>query len=140
MVMRGDAPAGYFKVSLHGFNEGLNLSEASCMDFEGSMAVLGFLKALAVERGKPFIKLSLPEFHDLVRIALALGGFRHWGYEWQVKMNLKRFLETIAPVLERRLEQSMLKAFLWISTSTSTARASLWSSRRAGLRGWRRGF
>ncbi len=109
MVMRGDAPAGYFKVSLHGFTEGLNLSEASSMDFEGSMAVLGFLKALAVERGKPFIKLSLPEFHDLVRIALALGGYRHWGYEWQVKMNLKRFLETIAPVLERRLEQSMFK-------------------------------
>lgn len=109
MVKFWGKPAGYFKISLHGFTEGLILSEASSMDYEGYLAVLGFLKALAIERGKPFIKLSLPEFHDLIRIALALGGYKHWGYEWQVRMNLKRFLETIAPVLERRLEQSMLK-------------------------------
>lgn len=109
LVNRGGTPAGYFKIALHGFTEGLMLGEASDMDFEGYAAVLGFLKALAIERGKPFIKLCLPEFHDLVRIALALGGYRHWGYEWQVRMNLKRFLETIAPILEKRLEQSMFR-------------------------------
>ncbi len=109
LVNRGGKPAGYFKIALHGFTEGLMLGEASSMDFEGYLAVLSFLKALAIERGKPFVKLSLPEFHDLVRIALALGGYKHWSYEWQVKMNLKRFLETIAPVLEKRLEQSMFR-------------------------------
>lgn len=109
LVNRGGKPAGYFKIALHGFTEGLMLGEASSMDFEGYLAVLGFLKALAIERGKPFIKLCLPEFHDLIKIACALGGYKHWSYEWQVRMNLKRFLETVAPVLERRLEQSMLR-------------------------------
>ncbi len=109
VVCEEGAPAGYFKVALHGFTDGLMLSEVSDMRYEHYSAVLGYLKALALDRGKPFIKCVLPGFHEFTRVACAMGGYHRWSYQWQLKLNLKRFFASIRPLLERRVGSSMFK-------------------------------
>lgn len=99
--------AGYVRVPAQGFGEGVICNEASSLDASAALAVLRLLKKLALERGKPFIRLNLPLDHTLTRLAQALGGHDGGRYAWQIHLvDVARLLRHIGPVLERRLAAS----------------------------------
>ncbi len=111
MVDEGSKPAGYAKITHEGFTDGLFISEVSDMSYDGYLFLLASLKSLAVELEKPYLKISLPVSHPMARVAFSLGGYLHWHYEWQVRLNLLRFLTTAAPVLEERIARSMFRNY-----------------------------
>lgn len=103
----GGAPAGYFRTFFQGFGEGLICGECSELGADEALAALRWLKALAVERGKPYIRLNLPARSALARLGLALGGHDGGAYAWQFRIpDPAAFLRAIAPALERRLAAS----------------------------------
>lgn len=108
LVMDGEGEtAGYVGVQRFGFGEGLNVAEISRLSGEAAGAVLGLLKQMAVERGKPFIRLIPPEQTSLQRVAAAWGAHSAGRYAWQIHIpNPARLLRKIRPVLERRLAGS----------------------------------
>lgn len=103
------APAGYLRVAEHGFGTGLIASETSRLDVETGEAVLRFLKALAVERRKPYIRLNLPSNSLLVELARWRGNTTGNAYAWQLRVpDPARLFRILTPVLERRLAASPL--------------------------------
>jgi hypothetical protein len=50
-------PIGYFRIPFHGFGDGLIINETSSLNYETAQALLLRLKAVAQERGKPYIRL-----------------------------------------------------------------------------------
>jgi hypothetical protein len=108
----GDQPVGYVTVQKHGFTNGLNVSEVSRLGHGAAMAVLHYLKTLAVERGKPFIRLYAHPHSALLKTALSWGGREEGRYAWQIHLpDVGRLLRKIAPVLERRVAASPLAGF-----------------------------
>ncbi len=100
-------PAGYFRIQRKGFGPGLIVNEASRMDRGTAAAVLEKLKAIGLERKKPYIKLEIEEEADLVKIAQVLGAKNYGHYAWQIKiLDTGKFLERISPVLETRIAES----------------------------------
>lgn len=98
------APAGYFRVAHAGFGDGLIVAEASLLGYEAALAALATIRRLAVERGKPFIRLNLPGDTPLVQVARGLGGHDGGAYAWQVRLpDPVLLLRTLAPVLEQRI-------------------------------------
>lgn len=105
-------PAGYVGVQRFGFGEGLNVNEVSRLNSATAAAVLGFLKGLAVERGKLFIRLMPPGNSTLQKVAAAWGAQNTGRYAWQINIpNVARLLGIIGPVLERRIAQSALAGY-----------------------------
>ena len=109
LVKKSNAAIGYCKIAKHGFSEGLIISEVSDMEYDAYCSLLTYLKEIALKRNKPFIKVMLPEFHNLSQIAYSLGGHLHWNYRWQIKLNNLQFFETITPILEERIKKSMFE-------------------------------
>jgi predicted N-acetyltransferase YhbS len=109
LVKKGNSVDGYVRINRHGFTDGLIINEVSEMTHDAYITAAAFLKEKAVEREKPYIKVSLPVFHSFSRIAFSLGARLQWSYQWQVKINLKQFFTTIAPLLESRIEKSIFK-------------------------------
>ena len=98
---------GYFSVQKYGFGSGVNVSEVSRLNYEAALAVLRQLKKLAAEREKPFIRLNLPKNCVLMQTARYHGAHDVGTYAWQIHIpDMARFLNTIGPVLERRLAES----------------------------------
>jgi hypothetical protein len=98
---------GYARIANQGFGPGLIVSETSALPPEAALAVFRYLKRLATERDKPYIRLNLPEDNLLVRIAHAYGGHRAGGYAWQIRLvDVPALLLKLAPVLEQRLAAS----------------------------------
>lgn len=104
---RDSAPAGYFRTWFQGFGEGLICGECSQLGADEALAALRQLKALAVERGKPYIRLNLPARSALARLALALGGHDGGAYAWQFRIpDPAALVRAIAPALEGRIAAS----------------------------------
>lgn len=102
------APAGYFRVAQHGFGAGLIVAEASQLGAEPGLAALAAIRRLALERNKPFVRLNLPDSAPLVTLARSLGAYNGGAYAWQVRLpNPAALLNTLAPILERRVGASM---------------------------------
>jgi len=100
-------PVAYIRVPRSGFGEGLIVNEASPLDAPASAAVLRQLKAWSVDRGKPYIRLCLPETSPLVETARSLGAHSLGHYAWQIKLvDIRRLMLRIGPVLERRVGES----------------------------------
>ncbi len=105
----GGGPVGYWRVERFGFGEGLTVGETSWLPLDAARAVLGQVKAQAMARGKPFIRLSAPDGNPLVALGRAWGAQSVGRYAWQIHVpDPVRLLRQIAPVLERRLAASFL--------------------------------
>ncbi len=104
---------GYFRVAEYHFHDELTVDEASALPYEAGVAVLAFLKELASRRNEPGIRLNLPSDHNLVRLALAFGGYDRGAYSWQLMIpSIPALLRGLAPALEARLAASPLFAGL----------------------------
>ncbi len=98
---------GYMGLPLRHFGEELVVSEVSRLRFDAALAVLHHLKTLAVERGKPGIRLNLPANCTLMRLVRSLGAHDLGTYAWQIHVpDVVALLSTLAPVLERRVAES----------------------------------
>ena len=118
------AAAGYFRVARHGFGTGLIVSETSRLNMETAEAVLRYLKGIAVERHKPYIRLNLPSNSLLVELARWSGCADGDAYAWQLRVpDPARLFGALAPVLEQRLAASPLAGL------TRTLRLNLYRSR-----------
>ncbi|MBN1562341.1 MAG: GNAT family N-acetyltransferase [Anaerolineae bacterium] len=105
-------PVGYVAIQKYGFTNGLNISEDSRLSHGAAMAMLHQLKALAIERGKPFIRFHSHPNSALLKTAQAWGGREEGRYAWQIHLpDVGRLLRQIAPVLERRVADSPLAGF-----------------------------
>jgi hypothetical protein len=98
----------YWRMTEHGFGAGLHVSESSRLNNVTALSLLQQLKALALERNKPNIRLDLPDNHDLVQVARGYGAHDMGSYAWQIHVvDVARLLRKIAPVLERRIAASL---------------------------------
>jgi hypothetical protein len=100
-------PAGYWRIALHGFGQGLIVSETSRVNADAAQAVLAWQKATAIERNKPYIRFNLPVTNDLLRVARGWGAQDTNTYAWQIHLvDVARLLCKLGPVLERRIAAS----------------------------------
>lgn len=104
---------GYVRLPRFGFGKGLIVSEVSeGISWEMGVALLGYCRRLADERGKPYIRLDLHPDAPLSRIALASGATLEDMYAWQVLIpDHRTFLLRLAPVLEKRLERGPFSGY-----------------------------
>jgi len=103
----GGRAAGYVCVPKHHFGQELVASEVSNLGFDAALAALDYLKELAIERGKPGIRLNLPAGCTLMRLARSLGARDLGTYAWQIHVpDHGPLLRALAPVLERRVAAS----------------------------------
>lgn len=101
-------PAGYFRLPAHGFGDGLIVGETSRMSTDMGEAVLAYLKQVAQQRNKPYVRLALPDSNDLLKVARGFGARDDGHYPWQMHIvDVARLLRKLAPVLERRLAASL---------------------------------
>ncbi len=103
----------YFRVPEHGFGTGLIVSEISeGMSFEALRSLFTFCRQQAVERQKAYIRLNLHNNSIAGKMAISMGAKQGAPYAWQIKLpDVTRFLTTIAPLLERRIQASCFKHF-----------------------------
>jgi hypothetical protein len=100
-------PAAYWRIALHGFGEGLIVSETSRLHNESAETLLSWLKATAMERNKPYTRFNLPVTNDLLRAARCRGAHDSGTYAWQIHIpDVTRLLRKLSPVLERRIAAS----------------------------------
>ena len=100
-------PMGYCRVAKEGFGNGLIIDEVSQLSQPAAVAVLYWLKAMAIEREKPYLRLSMSDTCALIATAQAWGAQSEGRYAWQIKLpNVARLLRQITPVLEERIAQS----------------------------------
>lgn len=105
----GGAPVGYLRLPFHHFGDELAVHEVSQLSYPAAVGTLHQLAAWAAERGKPGVRLNLPDRSLLVQLARGLGGRDLGRYAWQVAMpDVAAFLTAIVPELERRLAASQL--------------------------------
>jgi GNAT superfamily N-acetyltransferase len=99
--------AGYMCVPKHHFGKELVVSEVSRLGFDAALAALDHLKTLALERDRPGIRLNLPASCTLMQLARSLGAHDLGTYAWQIHVpDFATLLRALAPVFERRIEQS----------------------------------
>ena len=100
-------PVAYLRIPGSGFGEGLIVNEASPLDARASSAVLRQLRTWSAGRGKPYIRLCLPETHTLLEAARYLGAHTLGRSAGQIKLvDIERLLRRIGHVLERRIAES----------------------------------
>jgi predicted N-acetyltransferase YhbS len=101
------------RVPYHGFGTGLIVSEVSeTITFDALGNLFAFFKRMAIERGKPYIRLNLHNDSIVGRTAILTGAKPGTPYAWQIKVpNPARFLTKIAPILERRIQKSSFEGF-----------------------------
>lgn len=100
-------PRGYWRIALEGFGTGLIVCEVSRLNAAAAEATVVKLKQIAVERGKPSIRLNLPANCDLLQLAKTWHVHHAGAYAWQMHIvDVGRLLRKIAPVLERRIANS----------------------------------
>lgn len=103
----------YCRIPGHGFGTGLIVSEISeNMTFGALSSLFPFCKQKAMERNKPYIRLNLHNDSIAGRMAISMGARQGTPYAWQIKFpDTIRFLTTIAPLLEQRIQASCFKHF-----------------------------
>jgi hypothetical protein len=107
LMLERDKVVGYCRISKHGFGSGLIVSETSRLQHPRAKAMLYWLKQIAEERDKPYIRFNLPEANDLVRYGAGYGARDAGTYAFQMYIpSPARLLQKIAPVLTRRVAES----------------------------------
>ena len=107
VVESSGTPVGYLRLYRHGFGSGLIVGEVSRLPADAIPATLAWLKGIAAERDKPYIKLNLPTTSGLMEVAQAFGAHHVSTYAWQVRIpDVAAFLRVTAPVLEGRVARS----------------------------------
>lgn len=103
----------YARIPALGFGEGLILSEVSAgISHSAMLDLLAFCKGLALARGKPYLRLNLHNDSPAGQLAQALGAKPGRPYAWQIKIpDPLHLLNTLKPVLERRLRASSFKDY-----------------------------
>lgn len=103
----------YFRRPMQGFGNGLIISEISAdATHDGLLALFSFCKAKALAQGKPHIRINLHNQSPAAQAAVGLGARPGSPYGWQVKIPAPAaLLEKMAPVLEKRLQQSVHRGF-----------------------------
>lgn len=105
----GGRVMGYARVPKGGFGRGLIVNEVSRLNLESALAALRFFRKLSMERGKPYIRLNLPQGCALIQTARYLGAHDAGRYAWQIYLvDVARLLRKLGPVFERRLAASPL--------------------------------
>lgn len=105
---QAEQPVGYFRILPYGpSDQTLFVGEVSRLSGEAALATLRQVKVLAAERDNPYVRLELPESSTLVQTARHLEAHDRGTYAWQIRLlDVGRFLQKLAPVLERRLAAS----------------------------------
>jgi hypothetical protein len=107
MLDADNQPIAYWRITWHGFGEGLIVGETSRLSIDAAKVLLHWLKAMALERGKPYIRFNLPVSNDLLRAACSYGAYDTGIYAWQIHIvDVVRLLRQLTPVLERRIANS----------------------------------
>ena len=103
----------YCRIPGHGFGTGLIVSEISeNITFDALSSLFSFCKQKAIERKKPYIRLNLHNDSIAGRMAISMGTKQGTPYAWQIKFpDTVRFLTTITPILEQRMQESCFKHF-----------------------------
>jgi hypothetical protein len=112
-VVEGVGDAAYFRISREGFGDGLIVSELS-WDIRAATldALLPRLRAIAIERSKPYIRFNLPPESRPGRMLIARGAHHSHSWAWQMKIpDLRHYLAAMGPVLESRLSTSEKSGF-----------------------------
>ena len=108
MLDASDAITGYCRIAHYGFGTGLIVSETSRLNHTTAKVLLTWLKSLAIDREKPYVRLNLPVTNDLLQAAKSWGAYDAGTYAWQILLvDAARLLCKLAPVLERRIASSM---------------------------------
>ncbi len=112
LVYDGARPAGYFRLFPNECpdNAGVRIVEASLLPYRACLAALRLARELApTRRYAQTVRVMLPASAPLNQVAASLGGRWLAPYSWYVRIpNAVRFLQRIAPALERRLAGSLL--------------------------------
>lgn len=113
MTQGPDAEPFYCRIPREGFGKGLIVSEVSeAITVDALVTLFAFCKELAVARDKPYIRLNLANESPAGRLAIAMGAQPGTPYAWQIKIpDPARLLTTMAPVLERRLQDGLFRGF-----------------------------
>ena len=107
LILRDGETAGYAWVPDHHFDEELAVGEVSRLGFDAALALLNYLKVLALERKTPGIRLNLPANCTLMRVAKSLGARDLGTYAWQICIpDRAALIRTLTPVFERRIAES----------------------------------
>ena len=101
----------YCRIPAEGFGDGLIVSETS---EQASIAALSnlfaFCKEKALEGEKPYIRLNLHNEAIAGKLAISMGAKEGAPWGWQIKIpDLIRFLMSIRPVLEKRIQESAFR-------------------------------
>ena len=110
IVEIGGRAAGYARMAVHGWDkECWQCREVSDLGYDAILSVLRFMKKQAIEKGCKRLSLNLHLSAPAMLVGRRLGGQSRRPYGWQIRIpNRARFLQTIAPVLERRVAESVL--------------------------------
>ncbi len=103
----------YCRIPAQGFGTGLIVSEISAdITDEALNSLLAFCKQSAIEKEKPYVRLNLHNDSFAGKMAIAMGAKPGNPYAWQIKFpDPIRYLTTIAPLLEQRIQASAFKQF-----------------------------
>lgn len=108
VLERDERIVGYLRIRDKPDN-GLPVREAITFTYDDSLAALRFAKGLAREQGQARIAINGTPSQPIIKTASYLGARANKPYAWQVRIPHRvPFLQRIAPVLERRLAESML--------------------------------
>jgi predicted N-acetyltransferase YhbS len=98
---------GYVMLPTYHFGDDLMINEASSLSAGAAEAVLVYARELAVQRGKPGIRLNVPFNSPLMQVARPYTNREWHAYAWQIHVpDMVALLRALAPVLERRLAAS----------------------------------
>ncbi len=98
---------GYFRVAKFGFGSGLIVDEASLLPQPAAMSAIHWLKQMASERDKPYLRLSMTDMCPLIAVAKGWGAQSEGRYAWQIKFpNITQLFRKIGPVLNERIAAS----------------------------------
>lgn len=103
----------YFKILLQGFDVGLIITEMSeNISSEALNACFGFIKNIAKEKEKPYVRLNMHNRSTAAEFVYSLGVNAGKSYAWQVKITepIKLFQE-LKPIFEARMNKSEFKYF-----------------------------
>ncbi|NNG02026.1 MAG: GNAT family N-acetyltransferase [Desulfobacteraceae bacterium] len=103
----------YCRIPNQGFGSGLIISEISDgITQEAFAGLLAFLKRLAEERGKPYIRLDLHNRSNAAQMAIAMGAGEGTPYAWQIKVpNREQLLTKMVPLFDGRLKESVFSKY-----------------------------
>lgn len=108
----------YAKIQKEGFGEGLIISEISeDITLNALKELLAFLKSIALERNKPYLRFDLSIHSPVTKKIIEIGAEFNRAYGWQVKLlNPVKFLNKIIPILNQRLLNSSYKEYSGVVT------------------------